>query len=194
VCNVVKETLDCRGLACPAPVVEARKKINAMPFGTLTVRVDNETAGKNLLKLAESLSMEAVSREDEGGYTVTLLKEMSMPQLQEPQGKTLMVTADTFGRGSEELGALLLKSFFYALAESDRLPSAVYLVNSGVKLACDGSPVMDNLGKLVELGVEVHSCGLCLDFFQLKDNLRVGSVTNMYAIVEKLMNSRPVIL
>jgi selenium metabolism protein YedF len=188
------ETLDCCGLACPAPVVEAKKKISAMPPGKLTVLVDNETAKRNLLKLAESMNMEAVSQEDEGVITVTVLKERNLTDLQETEGKTLLVTNDILGGGSEELGAILMKSFFYALAESDKLPTAVYLVNGGVKLACDGSPVMDSLGKLVELGVEVYSCGLCLDFFQLKDNLRVGSVTNMYAIVERLMNSRPVII
>jgi selenium metabolism protein YedF len=191
---VDKETLDCRGLACPSPVVETKKKISTMASGTLTVLVDNDTARKNLLKLADSLNMEAVSREEDGLFAVTLLKEGPKAVLDDTKGKTLMVTADTLGRGNEDLGAILMKSFFYALSESDRLPEAVYLVNSGVKLACDGSPVMDSLGKLVELGVEVHSCGLCLDFFQLKENLRVGNVTNMYAIVEGLMNSRPIIL
>lgn len=190
-----KETLDCCGLSCPQPVVETKKKIQEMPAGMLTVLVDNDTAKRNVLKLADSLNMEAVAREDDGVFAITILKEEGKDALlANTAGKTLLVTADTFGRGSEELGALLMKSFFYALAESDRLPEAVYLVNGGVKLVCDGSPVLDSLGKLVELGVEVHSCGLCLDFFLLKENLRVGHVTNMYAIVERLMSSMPVIL
>lgn len=189
------ETLDCRGMSCPQPVVETKKKVSTISEGTLTVLVDNETAKRNLLKLADSLNMATVCREEGGTYAVSLLKERAnYAGAEDTVGKTLLVTADTFGRGDEELGALLIKSFFYALAESDKLPEAVYLVNAGVKLVCDGSPVLDSMGKLVELGVEVHSCGLCLDYFQLKDNLRVGNVTNMYAIVERLMNSRPVIL
>jgi selenium metabolism protein YedF len=182
-------------MSCPQPVVETKKKVSTISEGTLTVLVDNETAKRNLLKLADSLNMATVCREENGIYAVSLLKERAnYAGVEDTVGKTLLVTADTFGRGDEELGALLIKSFFYALAESDKLPEAVYLVNAGVKLVCDGSPVLDSMGKLVELGVEVNSCGLCLDFFQLKDNLRVGTVTNMYAIVERLMNSRPVIL
>lgn len=190
-----KETLDCRGLVCPQPVVEAKKKIVQMPSGRLTVLVDNDIAKKNLMKLADSLNMEALVREEDGLFAVTMLKEEGgWVAVKVPETKVLLVTADTFGRGSEELGALLIKSFFYALAECEKLPTAVYLVNSGVKLACDGSPALDSLGKLEELGVGIHSCGLCLDFFQLKDNLRLGGVTNMYAIVEGLMDGQQVIL
>ena len=190
-----KETLDCRGLACPQPVVETKKKLTAMPFGLLTVLVDNDVAKKNLMKLADSLHMEVMAREEDGLFTVTVLKVEGDGTVPEDSGnKVLLITADTFGRGSEELGALLTQSFFYALAESDKLLKAVYLVNSGVKLACDGSVVLDSLGKLEELGVAVYACGLCLDFFQLKDNLRVGGVTNMYAIAEALVKWRAVIL
>ncbi|MBS3897854.1 MAG: sulfurtransferase-like selenium metabolism protein YedF [Dethiobacter sp.] len=190
-----KETLDCRGLACPQPVVETKKRLALMPSGVLTVLVDNDVARENLIKLADSLHMEVMADEEDGLFTVTVLKEVKDAAAQEDtRNNVLLVTADTFGRGNDELGALLTQSFFYALAENDKLPTTVYLVNSGVKLACDGSAVLDSLGKLEELGVTVSSCGLCLDFFQLKNNLRVGGVTNMYAIAEALVKWRAVIL
>ncbi len=190
-----KETLDCRGLACPQPVVETKKKLAMMPFGVLTVLVDNYVAKENLIKLADSLHLEAMACEEDGLFTVTVLKEEGAGNTEEESGnKVLLITADTFGRSNEELGSLLTQSFFYALAESDKRITAVYLVNSGVKLACDGSAVLDSLGKLEELGVSVYACGLCLDFFQLKENLRVGGVTNMYAIVEALVKWQAVIL
>ena len=190
-----KETLDCRGLACPQPVVETKKKLAMMPFGVLTVLVDNYVAKENLIKLADSLHLEALACEEDGLFTVTVLKEEGAGNTEEEsENKVLLITADTFGRGNEELGSLLTQSFFYALAESDKRITAVYLVNSGVKLACDGSAVLDSLGKLEELGVSVYACGLCLDFFQLKENLRVGGVTNMYAIVEALVKWQAVIL
>jgi len=190
-----KETLDCRGLTCPQPVVETKKKLALMPYGVLKVLVDNDVAKENLIKLAGSLQMEVMASEEDGLFTVTLLKEVREAAAKEDTGNNvLLITADTFGRGNDELGALLTQSFFYALAESDKPLTAVYLVNSGVKLACDGSAVLDSLGKLEELGVSVYSCGLCLDFYQLKNNLRVGGVTNMYAIVEALVKSRAVIL
>lgn len=189
------EILDCRGLVCPQPVVETKKKLAMMPFGVLAVLVDNDVAKENLIKLANSLHMEVMACEEDGLFTVSVLKEERDVVAQEDTGNNvLLITADTFGSGNDELGALLIQSFFYALAESEKTPKAVYLVNSGVKLACDGSGVLDSLGKLEELGAAVFSCGLCLDFFQLKDNLRVGGVTNMYAIVEALVKWRAVIL
>ena len=191
---MTKEPLDCRGLQCPQPVVETKKKLMSMPAGTLTVLVDNDTAKQNLLKLAASLNMASASREEGGIFAVTLLKNEDLPVANEAGGKTILVTADVLGRGSEELGALLMKSYFYALSESDHIPVFVYLLNSGVKLACEGSAVLDSLEKLATMGVEIYSCGLCLDFFQLKDKLQVGGVTNMYAIVDKLMLNANVVL
>lgn len=189
-----KEPLDCRGLQCPQPVVETKKKLLSMPAGTLTVLVDNDSAKLNLLKLAASLKMASASREEDGVFAVTFLKDEMLPVTGEAGGKTMLVTADVLGRGNEELGALLMKSFFYALSESDHLPGVIYLLNGGVKLACEGSAVLDSLKKLVTLGVEIHSCGLCLDYLQIKNRLQVGAVTNMYAVVDNLMTNANVIL
>lgn len=192
---MANETIDCRGMACPQPVVSAKRKLGEMEKGALDVLVDNETAKSNLIKLASGLGMDSAVRQDGDLFTVTILKgDDVLSEEQNAGGKTLLVTGDTFGRGSEELGGLLMKSFFYALAESDRRPVAVFLVNGGVKLACEGSPVLESLARLAESSVEVQSCGLCLDFFQLKDSLRVGEITNMYAIVDRLMKSATVIL
>ena len=184
------ETLDCRGLACPQPVVETKKKLATISAGSLEVMVDNETAKSNVLKLAASLGMETVVRENDGIFTLTLLKqEISTSIEAQSKSKTLLITSDTLGRGSDELGSILIKSFFYALAESNRLPQAIYFVNSGVKLACVGSPALESLERLHALGVELYSCGICLDYFELKEKLLAGQVTNMYAIVESLFSS-----
>jgi selenium metabolism protein YedF len=189
-----KETLDCRGLACPAPVVETKKKLGQMTAGTLTVLVDNETAKNNLLKLAGSLDLDSAAKEDEGLFAVTVIKDGDISVKNAKERKVILVTAETFGRGSEELGMLLMKSFFYALCESDTPPEHIYLVNGGVKLACVGSAVLESLEGLQAQGVAIHSCGLCLDFFELKDKLKVGDVTNMYAIVDELTGADTVIL
>lgn len=185
-----KAYLDCRGMACPQPVVETKKKLTDMTEGLLEVSVDNETAKNNLMKLASSLGVEAASREEKGVFIVSLLKgQMPHAKGVPTRGKKLLVTADTLGRGSDELGGILIKAFFYALAESERLPDDVYLLNSGVKLACEGSPVLESLQKLAGLGVGIHACGLCLDFFNLKEQHSAGEITNMYTIVERLMGT-----
>ncbi|MDW7650816.1 MAG: sulfurtransferase-like selenium metabolism protein YedF [Bacillota bacterium] len=192
---MTQETLDCRGLTCPQPVVETKKKLTEMKQGTLTVLVDNETAKNNLLKLASALRFESASREEDGLYAVTLLKEEKGPaENAQARRKLMLVSGETLGRGSDELGAILMKSFFYALSESDNIPESIYLINAGVKLACTGSAVLESLQKLAQMGSQVYSCGLCLDFLELKSQLAVGEVTNMYAIVDALTMADTVIL
>lgn len=182
-----KQTLDCRKMACPQPVVETKRKLETMEQGILEVYVDNETARNNLLKLAASLGLEAGAKEEGDIFVVTFLKEGQEIDAQTgTREKNLLVAADTFGQGDLELGQILIKSFFYALAESNHLPQGIYFINSGVKLVCSGSPVLDSLMRLQKRGVQLFACGLCLDYYKLKEELQVGEVTNMYAIVEKL--------
>ncbi|NLZ38379.1 MAG: sulfurtransferase-like selenium metabolism protein YedF [Firmicutes bacterium] len=182
-----KEILDCRGMSCPQPVVETKKRLSALSAGSLDVLVDNETAKNNILKLAASLNISSAVKEEAGIYTISLLKEEdSISVSGAPDKKILLVTSDRLGHGSDELGVILMKSFFYALTESRKLPKAIYFINSAVKLTCAQSPVLDSLQKLTARGVELYSCGLCLDFFQLKDKLQIGEITNMYDIVEQI--------
>ena len=89
------------------------------------------------------------------------------------------------GEGSEELGAVLIKSFVFALTQLDDLPSTIIFYNSGVNLSCEGSPVLEDLKNLAAQGVEIISCGTCLNFYGLKEKLAVGEVSNMYDIVER---------
>ncbi|NLM51958.1 MAG: sulfurtransferase-like selenium metabolism protein YedF [Firmicutes bacterium] len=174
-------------MACPQPVVETKRKLEAMSQGILEVYVDNETAKNNLLKLAASLGLETGVKEEDNIFTVTFLKEGEEKSAQiSAKEKNLLLTADTLGQGDPELGKILMKSFFYALAESNHLPQSIYFINSGVKLVCSGSPVLDSLIRLQKRGVQLFACGLCLDYYKLKDHLQVGEVTNMYAIVAKL--------
>ena len=187
------QMLDCRGMVCPRPVVETKKRLAECGGEPLTVLLDNETSKNNIMKLANSLRLEAVARTEPGGYAVTLTKA-NTPLAKDLQGRSLLITGELLGRGSEELGALLMKSFLYALAESDCLPESVTLLNSAVRLACAGSPVLDSLSKLEAKGVVIQSCGLCLDYYQLKEKTRAGQVTNMYAIVDQLLTEEAIIL
>ncbi|HWQ61982.1 MAG TPA: sulfurtransferase-like selenium metabolism protein YedF, partial [Negativicutes bacterium] len=110
-------------------------------------------------------------------------------------GETVyLITQNTLGHGSADLGAILMKSFLYTVLESEPLPRAILFINSGVHLTVAGSPVLDNLAALAARGVKVLSCGTCLDFFNLKDKLAVGGVTNMYTIVAELAAGKAVTL
>ena len=102
-------------------------------------------------------------------------------------GKTwFLIGSELLGRGSDELGQILSRSFFHTLAQSEILPAALIFINSGVKLACEDSPVLSNLLELDRQGVHILACGTCLDYFGLKNKLCVGTVSNMYTIVEQL--------
>ncbi len=102
---------------------------------------------------------------------------------------TIVFSSDKMGKGSDELGKILMKGYIYTLTESIPYPSTLLFLNSGVKLTIEGSEVIEDLKKLEEQGVEILSCGTCLDFYNLNDKLKVGEVTNMYTIVEKMKNA-----
>ncbi|NLJ56979.1 MAG: sulfurtransferase-like selenium metabolism protein YedF, partial [Firmicutes bacterium] len=102
-------------------------------------------------------------------------------------GQTIfLITSPTLGQGSEELGKMLMRSFMYSQQELESLPDKMLFFNSGVFLTTAGSPVLDELKQLKDRGVEILSCGTCLDYYQLQDKLEIGSVTNMYDTVENI--------
>ena len=103
------------------------------------------------------------------------------------------IGANTMGTGAEELGKTLLKAFVFALTQQDKLPKTVLFYNGGASLTCEGSPMLEDLKTLESEGVEIMTCGTCLNYYGLTEKLAVGSVTNMYAIVEKLIHAGNVV-
>ncbi|ATW26235.1 sulfurtransferase-like selenium metabolism protein YedF [Candidatus Formimonas warabiya] len=187
---MVTRQIDARGMNCPLPVVNTKKVLDDMDQGEIVTLVDNEAARDNLVKLAEALHC-GVSVEQKGNDYQVFIKKGSVTDLPthldpEHASQAFFVTSNTLGKGSEELGAVLIKSLFYSLTQSDHLPQIIVFVNSGVYLACEGSAVMEYLLELERHGVEIISCGTCLDFYNMKRKLCVGSVTNMYTILERL--------
>lgn len=193
------EQVDARGQACPLPVVRAKKALAAMDAGLLEVLVDNATAADNLESLARALKCTAHREDrDDGTFAVTFLKGAvaagasqaalaAEPATVSDAGaaSAVVIASEFMGSGDDELGAVLMKGFVFALTQLDQLPSTVLLYNSGVKLACEGSASLEDLTALQRAGVEVMSCGTCLAHFGLTERLAVGEITNMYAIVEK---------
>jgi selenium metabolism protein YedF len=101
----------------------------------------------------------------------------------------ILVASEFLGAGDDKLGSMLMKSYMYALTESDVKPKTMLFLNSGVKLTTEGSDSLESIKTLESQGVEIMSCGTCLDFYGLKEKLAVGQVTNMYSIVEKTNGS-----
>lgn len=186
----MKKVVDCRGLACPKPVIITKKQLESEGVSEVVSIVDNETARQNVHKLADSLGYKTEIEEKEGFIYITIRKEeVRQAAESDVRNFVIMIGSDKLGVGDEKLGSALMKSYVYALSESTPVPESIFFVNSGVRLTTEGSDVIDSLKTLEQKGVEIFSCGTCLDFYNLKEKLIIGSVTNMYNIVEKMNNA-----
>ena len=105
----------------------------------------------------------------------------------------IQVSSDAMGAGSDELGRSLMKAFVYAVTQQDELPATMLFYNGGAHLTCEGSPCLDDLKALAEQGVEILTCGTCLNYYGIADKLAVGEVTNMYVICQKLEQASRVV-
>ncbi|WP_300277969.1 sulfurtransferase-like selenium metabolism protein YedF [Peptacetobacter sp.] len=187
--------VDARGLACPKPVINTKKELDKLTEGVVVTTVDNTIAKENLFKLANSLKCEvSVIREEDDEIDVQIIKgeasaEVEVENNEELSDQVVLITSDKMGSGNDELGKVLIKGFIYTLTETKPYPKAVVLVNGGVTLSTENEATIENLKILEEKGVTVISCGTCLDYYDLKDKLQAGSVSNMYDIVETLKSA-----
>ncbi|WP_430884483.1 sulfurtransferase-like selenium metabolism protein YedF [Fusibacter sp. JL216-2] len=192
----MKVEVDARGLECPKPVIQTKKALEKLKEGSILTVVDNEIAKENVSKLAKSMKLHYNVSQKEGFYYIDIFKGEEMgPELLGDEKPVLndlviMFGKDTLGEGSEELGDVLVRGYFYTLTEVEPYPKALLFLNSGVNLTVTDSPVIEHLRVLESKGVEILSCGTCLDYFNLKDKLGVGGVTNMYTIVETMNKAK----
>lgn len=190
--------IDARKKPCPEPVIMAKKAADE-GVEQITVIVDNETAKSNVMKLGAKLNYGTVYEYKNDGIYILLKKDTDivneetmaevMPEEQLNTNMVYLISTDKLGKGSEELGRILMKSFLYSISEKTPYPTAMIFLNSGVKLTTEGSECIDDLMKLKEGNVKIVSCGTCLDFFEIKSKLRVGSISNMYDIVDIISSS-----
>lgn len=192
--------VDARGKLCPQPVIMTKKEADAGEK-ELTVIVDNETARENIFKFGNKLQFDISAEEKSDGTYIYLIKEKNDCEVATEEAvldslsrtkqdkKGFVIGTDKLGKGSDDLGQMLMKSFIYTLSETKPYPSFLIFLNSGVKLTAEGSESLDDLKKMEEAGVKIVSCGTCLDFFEIKDKLKVGKVSNMYDIVETIAES-----
>ena len=188
------------GDTCPIPVVKAKNAIKELGgAGTVEVLVDNEIAVQNLGKMAKQKGY-AFASEKLGAaeFKVTMTVGESaeqqnvddIPEVCAVPGhkKNVVVAINSakMGVGHDELGGVLIKGFIFALTQMDELPSAILFYNGGATLTTEGSASLEDLKNLEAQGVEILTCGTCLNYYGLGDKLCVGEVTNMYSIVEKL--------
>ncbi|MDD4802957.1 MAG: sulfurtransferase-like selenium metabolism protein YedF [Syntrophomonas sp.] len=187
----MSRTVDARGLSCPQPVILTKRVMDEKTGDEIITLVDNPTSLENVCKLAKSQGYRFTVEELGAVQHIHMLKESAGLNVEPalPQNIAILVKSQFFGEGSDELGAVLMKSFLYTLTESVSRISHLIFMNSGVYLCSEGSPVLDYLREFERQGVQILSCGTCLDYFSLKEKLQVGEVTNMYNATEILLNA-----
>ncbi|AZO94718.1 sulfurtransferase-like selenium metabolism protein YedF [Halocella sp. SP3-1] len=177
--------IDVRGLACPKPVIETKKALKE--DDKLLVLIDSEVVKNNVIKLAQKLNCKVNLLEEGNEYRLTIEKTAAnVKEEGEGNGKVYFISSDKLGKGKDELGELLIKGFISTLIEMDPLPDKIIFINSGVKVPTVNEEAREHLQSLEEAGVTILSCGTCLNYYGLEDKLEVGSISNMYEILESL--------
>ncbi|MGL5438043.1 MAG: sulfurtransferase-like selenium metabolism protein YedF [Lachnospiraceae bacterium] len=199
--------VDALGDACPVPVIKTKKALDGAGTGeVIEIHVDNEIAVQNLRKLAGSQGCSFRSeRLEDKHFVVTVAaagaplpdEAVLQPELCHPDSRgtaVVVIRAAVMGQGDDALGKVLIKGYIYALSQLETLPAAILFYNGGVTLTTAGSDSLEDLKSMEALGVKIISCGTCLNFYQLTDQLEVGTIGNMYEIAETMQNASKVII
>lgn len=202
-----KLVIDARGDACPIPVVKTLKALGALEgAGTVETIVDNRTAVENLTRMGENKGCTVTTdqtADKEWHVSVVTDKAVEVAGSEAesatcdvpagPRRVVVQVVSDSMGIGDVGLGKKLLKGFIYSLTQLDELPATMLFYNSGAHVTCEGSASLDDLRNLADAGVEILTCGTCLEHYGIADKLAVGEVTNMYVIAQKLTGASVVV-
>lgn len=194
----MRKELDVRGIACPGPVIETKKALESLESGIIQVVVDNQISAANVEKLAKGLGYPILVEQKDNLYQLTITKgnvgnrDLVIEAAEETE-IVLFIGNHVIGNEDETLGKLLLKNFLYTLTESEDKPQKILLMNSGVKIAIAGAEALGNLQILASQGAEILVCGTCLDYYQVKEQLQVGRISNMYDISEAMLRAQKII-
>lgn len=194
-------TVNAIGDSCPIPVVKTLNAIKELKGpDVIETLVDNEIAVQNLTRMAGQKGC-AVKSEKLGEKEFKVTITVGDAALQQPveteevtcalpktgkKNTVVVIASKAMGHGGDELGTALMKGFIYALSQQEQLPATILFYNGGASITCEDSVSLEDLKRMEAQGVEILTCGTCLNFYGLTEKLAVGSVTNMYTIVEKM--------
>jgi selenium metabolism protein YedF len=187
--------IDCRGKACPQPVIMTKDALAQLKEGEWTIIVDNPSSSDNVERFAQSQGCSVKVERRGPDFCLHIQKkkvgkEAELTRRKERGEKVVVyINSHLLGIGDEALGSFLMKAFLKTLLDLERKPDRLILINSGVQLGSEDSKVLETLKALLEKGVEIVSCGTCIDFYELKDKMRVGTISNMYDILQSLFEA-----
>jgi len=197
--------VNAKGLKCPRPLIMAKKALTEISVGeSFKMVIDNETAMNNVKRFLNEngASVECTPKDE---YAELLVKKIdgkkpdheimyhSSTARPIKSNFVIAIKKGEMGTGDEKLGRLLLESFINTIEEVDPLPETIIFYNSGIYLAVEGSPVVATLKRLESKGIKILVCGTCLEYYGMKERIKVGIVSNMYEIVENLSRAHHVI-
>ncbi|MCP4181510.1 MAG: sulfurtransferase-like selenium metabolism protein YedF [bacterium] len=197
--------IDARGKECPIPLIMIRKALKENINSSFLLLIDNEIAKENIERFLTDNNIEFKLHENgnvyhfsvnacESEFAITHENISNQENtINKKDDYVICIKSLTMGTGPEDLGKILLKAFINTLIDSDRLPSHIVFYNSGAILVTTDSGVLVSLQKLSELGVKIIVCGACVDYFEVKEKLGVGIVSNMFEIINILSNADKVI-
>jgi len=185
----MKKILDVRNKPCPEPVLETKKALQTGNFSELEIITDSDVSKENISRFLSSMGINFEVSQIGNEYHFYIKGSQNITEKPNNEYKikeSFIISKNYLGEGDKTLGEILIKSFFHTLNELDELPQTLFFVNSGVYLTVASSPVLEDVKNLECKGVEILSCGTCLDYYHLKEKLAVGKIGNMYRLLELL--------
>lgn len=187
--------VDARGKACPIPVVMTKKEVDNGSENFI-VLVDNKTAVENLKRFGKNSGYQTEITESNSEFEVSFTKMVDFDNciiIDNDKKWAVFVGNEGIGEGDLDLGSSLMKMFFYTLNQDKDIPRYILFMNKGVKVATDNDQVVEQLKALQKMGSEILVCGTCLNYYNIADKLKIGTVSNMYDIVSTMKAADKVI-
>lgn len=188
--------VDAIGDKCPLPVIKTKNALKEIESGVLEVLVDNEISMENVEKMCLEKKLSYSIVKDNNIYKILIVKSEDNKKENSEEntfGTVIVIDSDEMGKGDPKLGKALMKAFIYTLTELETLPETIILYNKGVFLVAEGSDSIEDLEKLSSLGVNIFSCGACVNFYELVEKVKIGSITNMYNILNLQTKAKRII-
>ncbi len=184
-------------MACPLPVVTVKRALEEADGEPIQVLLDDGPPRENVYRFVANRGYSITEQSEADCYLLHIdgIKRDVIPVAKVAgAGQTVvLITSDRLGDGPDELGRLLMKNFIITLLDLDDVPGRILFLNSGIMLTTSGSEVVEALVKLGNMGTEILSCGVCLDYFNRREKLEAGLVTNMFTIIESMQQAGKVI-
>lgn len=198
--------IDCKGLQCPQPVLLTRDSLDRVQSGVLEVIVDNEASKTNVERFVRSQGCDVTIASDGETHHLTITKKVGAKPAKDapaaedyvcdvPGGDDVIyiIPSNTMGMGDDELGWGLLQTYIQTIKEVSPKPSKIFFYNSGVLLTSRDSGILTYIKELEDQGIEIFSCGTCIDFFNKNDKVLVGKLTNMFEIMDSMAKASKVL-